>query len=117
MEVHAKEFADMMDREQTAEYIDVTSGALAVWASKRYHDLKSVRIGRKVYYKRADVDEFIGDNSSGPLMNRKRASQYIHRSLRALEDRRCDVKSVKIGRIIRYRKSELDRFLDGQMMP
>lgn len=54
--------------------------------------------------------------NSDPLFNRREAAQYIKYSYGTLavwdSTKRYDLKPIKIGRSIRYRKSSLDAFLE-----
>lgn len=50
----------LLDRKSAARYLNVSPGTLAVWdCTKRYPDLKPIRIGRAVRYRRCDLDKFI----------------------------------------------------------
>ncbi len=50
----------LLDRKSAARYLSVSPGTLAVWDCKRrYDDLKPIKIGRSVRYRRADLDHFI----------------------------------------------------------
>lgn len=57
----------------------------------------------------------MNDHESDVLMDRKSAARYIcfkPQTLAAWDcTKRYDLKPLKIGRSVRYRKSELDRFL------
>lgn len=56
-----------------------------------------------------------------PLLNRKEAARYLSVSPGTLAvwdcTKRYDLKPIKIGRAVRYKLSELNRFLDGQLKP
>jgi len=51
-----------------------------------------------------------------PLLNRREAARYINYSYNTLamwdSTKRYDLRPIKIGRSIRYRKSYLDAFLE-----
>ncbi|MDA9558248.1 helix-turn-helix domain-containing protein [Vibrio sp.] len=49
-------------RKQAAEYLGVTEGTLAVWASTGRYQLPFVKIGRKVFYRQLDLQIFIESN-------------------------------------------------------
>ncbi|ELF6481520.1 helix-turn-helix domain-containing protein [Vibrio fluvialis] len=49
-------------RKQAAEYLGVTDGTLAVWASTGRYQLPFVKVGRKVFYRQSDLDAFVESN-------------------------------------------------------
>ncbi|WP_261835666.1 helix-turn-helix domain-containing protein [Vibrio ishigakensis] len=49
----------MLNRNQAAEYLGVSPGTLAVWASTGRYQLPFVKIGRKVFYRVVDLESFI----------------------------------------------------------
>lgn len=55
-----------------------------------------------------------------PLLNRKEAARYINYSYGTLavwdSTKRYDLKPIKIGRTVRYRKSTLDAFLEERRL-
>ncbi len=53
------ERSDLLDAEATAEILDVTPGTLGVWRSTGRYCLPFVKIGRKVRYRRADVEAWL----------------------------------------------------------
>ncbi|GEM78501.1 helix-turn-helix domain-containing protein [Vibrio breoganii] len=52
-------FSDKMNRKAAAEYLGVTEGTLAVWASTGRYQLPFIKVGRKVFYTLKDLDAFI----------------------------------------------------------
>jgi hypothetical protein len=56
-----------------------------------------------------------------PLMDRKTAARYLGMSPETLAvwdcTKRYDLKPIKIGRSVRYRRSLLEKFLLEQMQP
>ncbi len=54
--------------------------------------------------------------NSDPLLNRKEAAKYINYSYNTLamwdSTKRYDLRPIRIGRSVRYRKSYLDAFLE-----
>jgi len=48
-----------MTREQAAEYIGVSPSTLADWAHTGRRELPYYQLGRKVFYMKSDLDEFI----------------------------------------------------------
>lgn len=51
-----------LNRQQAAEYLGVTEGTLAVWASTGRYQLPFIKVGRKVFYRQSDLDVFIESN-------------------------------------------------------
>ncbi len=54
-----------LTRKQAANYIGVTTGTLAVWATTGRYDLPFYKIGRLVYYSRNDLDTFLANHRVG----------------------------------------------------
>ncbi len=52
-------FDDRMTPDEVAEELEVTIGTLAVWRSTKRYPLPWVKIGRRVFYRRRDVEAFI----------------------------------------------------------
>ena len=50
---------DRLPRTEAAAYIGVVPGTLEVWASTGRYDLPFIKIGRRVFYRRSDLDAFI----------------------------------------------------------
>ncbi len=57
-------------------------------------------------------------NQPDPLFTPKEASEYLGVSVETLSVWRCvgryNISFVKVGRLVRYRKSSLDAFLDSR---
>ena len=49
----------LLTREEAAEYLRVTPGTLAVWASTRRYELPFIKCGRAVRYRKADLDRWL----------------------------------------------------------
>ena len=49
----------LMTRQQAGEYLRVSPDTLAVWATTGRYDLPYVKIGRRVMYRKVDLDAFI----------------------------------------------------------
>jgi len=60
-------------------------------------------------------------NNPDPLLNRKEAARFLSLSPGTLAvwdcTKRHDLKPIKIGRAVRYRLSDLNRFLEAQLKP
>jgi excisionase family DNA binding protein len=51
-----------LNRKQAAEYLGLSEGTLAVWASTGRYQLPFIKVGRKVFYRQSDLDAFIDSN-------------------------------------------------------
>ena len=49
----------LLDRKQAADYISFKAGTLAVWACNKRYDLKPIKIGRSVRYRKSVLDAFL----------------------------------------------------------
>ena len=52
----------LFDRKTAARYLRVSPGTLAVWDCTKRYDLRPLKVGRSVRYRRADLDKFIERN-------------------------------------------------------
>lgn len=54
---------ELLDRKAAAKYLGGTkplsAGTLAVWDCTKRHDLKPVKVGRCVRYRRSELDKFL----------------------------------------------------------
>ena len=48
----------LFDRKTAAKYLRVSPGTLAVWDCTKRYDLKPLKVGRSVRYRKADLDAF-----------------------------------------------------------
>lgn len=60
---HSAKLNDLLDAEQAAEILDVTTGTLAVWRCSGRYALPFVKVGRKVRYRRADLDAWLEERT------------------------------------------------------
>lgn len=49
----------LMDRKTAARYLTVAPGTLAVWDCTKRYDLKPIKVGRSVRYRRSNLDAFL----------------------------------------------------------
>ncbi len=49
----------LLNRKLAAKYLGVSPGTLAVWDCTKRYDLKPIKIGRAVRYRRSDLDAFL----------------------------------------------------------
>ena len=50
---------DLLDERQAAEAINITPGTLSVWRSTGRYNLPFIKVGRKVRYRRADLEAWL----------------------------------------------------------
>lgn len=50
---------DLLNEIQAASFIDVTPGTLSVWRSTGRYNLPFIKVGRKVRYRRADLEAWL----------------------------------------------------------
>lgn len=49
----------LWDRKTAAHYLRVAVGTLAVWDCTKRYDLKPLKVGRSVRYRKSELDKFI----------------------------------------------------------
>lgn len=49
----------LLDRKSAARYLNVSPATLAVWDCTKRYDLKPLKIGRSVRYRRSNLDAFL----------------------------------------------------------
>ena len=49
----------LLDRKSAAKYLNISPGTLAVWDCTKRYDLKPLKIGRAVRYRRSSLDQFL----------------------------------------------------------
>ena len=54
-----KPTSDLLTRKEAAEYLGVCENTLAIWACKKRHALKYIKVGRLTKYRKAHLDEFL----------------------------------------------------------
>jgi hypothetical protein len=52
-------YEPLLDRKSAAKYLSVSPGTLAVWDCTKRYDLKPLKVGRAVRYRRAYLDQFL----------------------------------------------------------
>ena len=50
---------DLLPPKESASYLRVSEGTLAVWRSTGRYKLPFIKVGRKVMYRKADLDAFL----------------------------------------------------------
>jgi excisionase family DNA binding protein len=55
----------LLDRAAAAAYLGLAVATLETWASSRRYSLPFVKLGRRVMYRRADLDAFIESRTRG----------------------------------------------------
>lgn len=62
----------LVNREQAARYLGISSQTLSVWACQGRYDLKYVKVGRRVMYRISDLEAFLERrtvSNTGELVN------------------------------------------------
>lgn len=58
-------------------------------------------------------------NDIEPLMTREEAARYLHSTVKTLafwdSTKRLDLRPIKLGRSVRYRRSNLDKVIEERM--
>ncbi|HEY1095634.1 MAG TPA: helix-turn-helix domain-containing protein [Alphaproteobacteria bacterium] len=54
---------ELWDRKTLAKYLNIAEGTLAVWDCTKRYDLKPIKVGRSVRYRRSDVEAFLNRHS------------------------------------------------------
>lgn len=49
----------LLTRHEAAKYINFTYGTLAVWDCTKRYDLRPIKVGRSVRYRKSVLDKFI----------------------------------------------------------
>ena len=57
---------ERMTRHEAAEYLGLAPATLEVWASTGRYSLPFVKIGRRAFYRRSDLDAFITRRTINP---------------------------------------------------
>ena len=52
----------LMDRKTAAKYLGISPNTLAVWDCTKRYDLKPLKVGRAVRYRKSDLDAFMQRN-------------------------------------------------------
>ena len=55
--------ADLLSRQEAAEYLGVSPNTLASWSSSKRYNLPFIKIGHLAKYRRPDLDEFISSRA------------------------------------------------------
>ncbi len=59
LETIVKACRNLLDEQEAAQLLDVSPGTLSVWRSTGRYNLPFLKIGRKVRYRRADLQEWL----------------------------------------------------------
>jgi len=49
----------LLDRKTAAKYLGIAPGTMAVWDCTKRYDLKPIKVGRAVRYRRSNLDKFL----------------------------------------------------------
>ena len=59
----AKQYRDLLDEREAAKHLEVSDGTLSVWRSTGRYKLPFIKIGRKVRYRRSDLDAWLASRT------------------------------------------------------
>lgn len=54
---------DLLDETQAADYLTLSPGTLSVWRSTGRYKIPFVKVGRRVRYRRADLDAWLEERT------------------------------------------------------
>ena len=57
--------SELLNRSEAAAYLDLKPQTLACWASTRRYNLRFVKVGRCVRYRKRDLDAFLEARTVG----------------------------------------------------
>ncbi|MBU3004284.1 helix-turn-helix domain-containing protein [Paraglaciecola arctica] len=55
---------ELLNRNEAADYISVKPQTLSVWATTGRYGLPFIKVGRKVFYRREELDQFLDTRTS-----------------------------------------------------
>lgn len=55
---------ELLNRNEAADYISVKPQTLSVWATTGRYNLPFIKVGRKVFYRREVLDQFLNARTS-----------------------------------------------------
>ena len=61
MDTTINDLEPLLDRKSAAKYLSVSPITLAIWDCTKRYDLKPIKLGRAVRYRRADLEQFLED--------------------------------------------------------
>lgn len=50
---------NILPSKEAADYLHITEGTLAVWRSTGRYKIPFIKVGRKVMYRKSDLDDFL----------------------------------------------------------
>ncbi len=59
----ANQYRDLLDEREATEILDLKDGTLSVWRSTGRYKLPFIKIGRKVRYRRSDLDAWLASRT------------------------------------------------------
>lgn len=54
-----KEMHDRLSAKEAAQYLCLPETTLANWRSSKRYDLPYIKVGRRVFYRRSDIDRWL----------------------------------------------------------
>lgn len=114
---------NLISRKEAARLLQLSPGTLAIWDCRGKYDLRPVKIGNRIYYRKTDLNRFLQSEDHNilneKLLTRNEAAAYLDISPGTLAIWDCtgryDLRPLKAGNRIRYSRIYLKRFLNRQM--
>ena len=63
--VRSSQQRELLSRSEAAQLLGIKTQTLAKWASVKRYDLPSIKVGKSVRYRRADIDLYLSINTVG----------------------------------------------------
>ena len=71
-----------LSRQKAADYLNMKPQTLAVWASAGRYNLPFIKIGRKVYYLKEHLDDFLSSRTyTTTFQNESKNTSELHLNL------------------------------------
>ena len=52
----------LFTNKEAAEYLGIKENTLTIWRNSRKYDIPYIQVGRKIKYKKSDLDKFLNEN-------------------------------------------------------
>lgn len=53
----------LLDRKAAAKYLQISPGTLSVWDCTKRYNLRPIKVGRSVRYRKCDLDRFLEERT------------------------------------------------------
>ena len=52
----------LLSNEEAADYLGIKTNTLTIWRTTKRFEIPYIQIGRKIKYKKSDLDKFLNEN-------------------------------------------------------